>query len=223
MIDWRHVRSVFLDMDGTLLDLRFDNHFWLEHVPDRYAKLHGLDPEEARRLLADRYRQRAGTLRWYCVDFWSDELGLDIGALKADVAHLIAIRPHVPQFMGALRAACKRVVLVTNAHPKSIALKMDRTGIGASFDAIVNAHDLGFPKEHESFWPAFQAVEPFQRESALLLDDSLAVLVAARSYGIAHLATIRQPDSGRPPQDTGSFAAVGSFLDILPTHPRNRG
>ncbi|MBR42550.1 MAG: haloacid dehalogenase, partial [Acidiferrobacter sp.] len=26
MIDWNQIESVFLDLDGTLLDLRFDNH-----------------------------------------------------------------------------------------------------------------------------------------------------------------------------------------------------
>lgn len=223
MIDWSSIRSVFLDMDGTLLDLRFDNHFWLEYVPQRYASIHGLDPQEALRLLTDRYRQRAGTLPWYCVDYWSDELGLDIGALKKEVGHLIAVRPHVAQFISALRACRKRIVLVTNAHPKSVALKMDRTGLGSHFDAMVNAHHLGLPKEHESFWPAFQVVEPFQRESTLLVDDSLAVLAAARAYGFAHLATIHQPDSSRPPQDTGPFAAVESFLDIMPTDPQLRG
>ena len=29
-------------MDGTLLDLDFDNRFWLEIVPQRYARLHGM-------------------------------------------------------------------------------------------------------------------------------------------------------------------------------------
>lgn len=216
MIDWRRVRTVFLDLDGTLLDLRFDNHFWLEYVPRCYAAVHGLHPEEARRLLVDRYRQRVGTLSWYCVDFWSDELGLDIGVLKEEVAHLISVRPHVPQFLGAVRAAGKRVALVTNAHPRSVALKMARTGLGARFDAIVSAHDLGFPKEHEGFWPIFQAMEPFDPDATLLVDDNLSVLAAARAYGIAHLATIHQPDSTRPPQDIGTFAGIESFLDVMP-------
>ena len=35
---WRDIDTVFLDMDGTLLDLHFDIHFWQTHVPRRYAE-----------------------------------------------------------------------------------------------------------------------------------------------------------------------------------------
>ena len=38
----RDIDTVLLDMDGTLLDLHYDNHFWLEHLPQRYAELHGI-------------------------------------------------------------------------------------------------------------------------------------------------------------------------------------
>ncbi|MGB0127351.1 MAG: GMP/IMP nucleotidase [Rhodocyclaceae bacterium] len=223
MIDWSSVRSVFLDMDGTLLDLRYDNHFWLEHVPVRYAEVHGVDEAYARTQLHERYRRWAGTLQWYSVDFWSEELGLDIGRLKEEVDHLIAVRPHVPQFLDALRQSGRRITLVTNAHLKSLTLKMARTGLAPRFDAIVTAHDLGYPKEHESFWPALQVVERFDRGCTLLVDDSLAVLAAARAYGIAHLATIHRPDSGRPPQDIGAFAGVESFGDIMPMCPPGQG
>ncbi|HBT55971.1 MAG TPA: haloacid dehalogenase, partial [Pseudomonas sp.] len=33
MLNWNAIDTVLLDMDGTLLDLHFDNHFWLEHMP----------------------------------------------------------------------------------------------------------------------------------------------------------------------------------------------
>ncbi|MCP4043692.1 MAG: haloacid dehalogenase, partial [Gammaproteobacteria bacterium] len=35
VINWNSIHTVLLDMDGTLLDLHFDNQFWLEHVPLR--------------------------------------------------------------------------------------------------------------------------------------------------------------------------------------------
>ena len=46
-LDWLHIDSVFLDMDGTLLDLHFDNHFWLEYVPACYANRHRMALEQA--------------------------------------------------------------------------------------------------------------------------------------------------------------------------------
>ena len=38
MIDWNAINTVLLDMDGTILDLHFDNYFWKEYVPQKYAE-----------------------------------------------------------------------------------------------------------------------------------------------------------------------------------------
>ena len=203
-------------MDGTLLDLHYDNHFWLEHVPRRYAEMRALPLAEAKTQLLARYQRAEGTLDWYCVDYWSRELGLDIPQLKEEVDHLIAVHPHVLEFLAALRAQAKRMVLVTNAHGKTLALKFRRTRLGEHFDAVVCSHDLGLPKERVDFWERMQAIQPFARERALLIDDSLPVLRAARAYGIAQLLAVRKPDSRLPEKEVGEFPAIQSFRDIMP-------
>lgn len=216
MIAWDRVRSVFLDMDGTLLDLHFDNHFWLTHVPQRYAEKRGMAAEAARAELSVRYEKVAGTIQWYCVDYWSRELGLDIACLKEEIRHLIAVHPQVREFLPMLREQGKRVTLVTNAHHKSLSLKMRRTGLDAHFDAIVCAHDLGMPKEQLGFWEALQKLESYDPGATLLVDDSLPVLRSARNYGITQLLAIYQPDSRQPEKDAGEFMAIRSFSEIMP-------
>ena len=216
MIDWHNIRNVLLDMDGTLLDLHFDNHFWQVHVPTRYAEKHALTLDAAKHELYPRFRRAEGTLDWYCVDYWTRELGLDIALLKEEVNHLIAVHPHVIEFLDAVRASGKRITLVTNAHGKSLALKMERTRLGGHFDAVVCSHDLGLPKEHLPFWEKMQSVEPFDRGSALLIDDSLPVLRSARAYGIAQLLAVKNPDSRGPEKDAGEFQAITSFREIMP-------
>jgi len=216
VIDWNKIQYVLLDMDGTLLDLHFDNHFWQELVPRRYAADRGLDVVTTKRLLAPVFRRNEGTLNWYCLDFWTRELNIDIAILKQDIAHLIAVHPHVIEFLDALRAAAKRSVLVTNAHPRSLALKLERTRLGTHLDAIVSAHDIGHPKEEPAFWRQLQHHQPFVAESTLLIDDNLHVLRAARDFGIRHLLAVHQPDTRRPPRETAEFAALRDFSDILP-------
>ena len=216
MINWDSIQTVFLDMDGTLLDLHYDNHFWLAHVPQRYAEQHGMDPESAHADLAVRYQRVVGTMQWYCVDYWTRELQLDIAKLKEEVEHLIAVHPHVPAFLSSLRTAGKRVTLVTNAHYKSLSLKMRRTGLSGYFDAIICAHDLGMPKEQAGFWEALQRLESYDPAATLLVDDSLPVLRSARDYGIAHLLAVHQPDSRQPDKNVEEFEAVRSFRDIVP-------
>jgi putative hydrolase of the HAD superfamily len=216
MLDWNAITTVFLDMDGTLLDLHFDTHFWLEHVPRRYGERHGLSFDAALASLVPRYQRMAGTMEWYCVDYWSRELELDIARLKEEVKHLIAVHPHVPDFLLAVRRAGKRAVLVTNAHHKSLALKLRHTRLDGHLDAVICAHDIGVPKEHPAFWHKLQAVESFDPGRTLLVDDSLPVLRSARNYGIAHLLGVRHPDSRQPAKDAEEFDAICSFRDIFP-------
>jgi putative hydrolase of the HAD superfamily len=217
MIDWHRIRWVLLDMDGTLLDLHFDNHFWQEIVPRRYAAARGLDVVTAKAVLAPVFRRSEGTLDWYCLDYWTRELKLDIVLLKEELAHLIAVHPYVMEFLDAVRRSGRRSVLVTNAHPKSLALKLERTRLGDRLDAVISAHDIGHAKEQPAFWGALQRREAFDPASALLIDDNLAVLRAARDYGIAQLLAVHRPDTRAAPRETAEFAAVRDFRDLLPT------
>lgn len=217
MLDWTRVDTVFLDMDGTLLDLNFDTHFWTEHVPLRYAERHELTVERAKEILFPRMRAVEGTMDWYCIDYWTRELGLDIALLKREVEHLIAVHPYVIDFLVAVRSSGRRAVLVTNAHGKSLDLKMHHTRLGGHLDAIVCSHDLGLPKEELEFWERLQGTEPFPAERTLLVDDSLAVLRSAKRYGIAQLLAVRRPDTQAPARDVGEFEAIESFLEIMPS------
>ena len=216
MVPWHEIDSVFLDMDGTLLDLHFDNHFWHELVPARYAEANRLDLETSKSRLYARYRDKEGTLEWYCVEYWSRELGLDIVALKEEIDHLIAVHGHVIEFLDATRNAGKRTVLVTNAHSRSLALKMARTGLNNHFDALVCAHDFGYPKEDLRFWTQLEQRESFKPEATLFVDDSLSVLRTARRYGIRHLLAVRRPDSRSPPREIDEFPVIDSFAEIMP-------
>lgn len=215
-LDWSTIDTVMLDMDGTLLDLHFDNHFWQAHVPLRYAEARGLSHDAAREELMGRYHARAGTLEWYSVDFWETELEMDIMCLKEEVAHLIAVHPSVSDFLAAIRVAGKRAVLVTNAHHKSVTLKMARTGLRPHFDAIITSHELGLPKEDVGFWRLLQQVEPFDPLRSVLVDDSLPVLDSAHGYGIRNLIAVRRPDTKLPEKDTADYPAIGSFAEICP-------
>ncbi len=216
MVPWQEIESVFLDMDGTLLDLHFDNHFWREHVPMRYAEHHNIDIEAARSHLIPKFRQKEGTMDWYCVDYWSNELGLDIAGLKKELDHLIAVHDHVADFLARTRQCGKRIVMLTNAHAKSLDLKMEVTGLTDAFDAMICAHDIGFPKEDQRFWSRLEADEPFRKEATLFIDDSLSVLRAAREFGIHHLVAMRKPDSKAPAREIEEFNAIDGFDEIMP-------
>ena len=216
MFDWSKIETVLLDMDGTLLDLHFDNHFWMEHVPARYAEATGVDRATAKTALMARYKDIEGTLEWYCVDHWSRELGLDIALLKQEVQHLIQVHPHVPEFLEALQAGGIRRVLVTNAHQKALALKLQKTELVGHFDRVICAHDIGLPKEDPGFWPRLHAIMPFDRATTLFVDDNVSVLRSAQTFGMGHLLAIVAPDSRQPAREVRDFEAVANFAAVLP-------
>ena len=215
MPNWRQTDTVLLDMDGTVLDLRFDTLFWREIVPRRYAELNSIGFERALDKLEPKYAEVRGTLDWYCLDFWSAELDINLEQLKTEVEHHIRYLPGALDFLCWLGRTGKRVVLVTNAHQDSLNLKIKRTGLDRHFDALFTAHEFGMPKEYPEFWGRFARQERFDPARTLFVDDSLPVLRAAREFGIKQLFAISRPDSSAPGQDTAEFPAIADLSGLL--------
>ncbi|MCL6414390.1 GMP/IMP nucleotidase [Aestuariirhabdus sp. Z084] len=216
MIDWNTIDTVLLDMDGTLLDLHFDNRFWLEHVPSHYARQYQLPIEKAKEELYRRFEDRMGQLEWYCLDYWQQELKLDMLTMKRELAHLISLRPGAEDFLAALHRSSKRVVMITNAHQQSLSLKLEKASLAQYFDHMISSHQYGFAKEHPEFWLALKADIGLDPARALFIDDSLPVLRSGKRWGIAELIAISHPDSQGGPKDTEEFASVNDFTELLP-------
>jgi len=214
-LPWPEIDTVLLDMDGTLLDLHFDNHFWLEFLPQRYAALHGISPAMAELELAPLFNEHEGKLTWYCLDFWTRELNLPIREMKREIADLIALRPAADEFLAALRQAGKQVVLITNAHRDSLSLKLERVELAPWFDRLISSHDYGFPKEHAQFWHALKSDLDFSPTSSLFIDDSLPVLKAARAHGIGQIFAITRPDSTQHARQIADFPSVERVEELL--------
>ncbi len=213
-LDWQQIDTVFLDMDGTLLDLYFDNHFWLEHIPKRYAEKQAQPLELAREQLMALYHSRRGTLDWYCIDYWSGQLGLDILALKEEVEHLIRFHPHVEEFLHWLQLSGRDIALVTNAHPGTLHFKLERVPLANYFSHLISSHNLGHPKESQEFWHQLMLHLPFDPARTLFVDDSESVLQAARDFGVAHVVAISHPDSQAEGKNLDDFVAIANFAQL---------
>jgi HAD superfamily hydrolase (TIGR01509 family) len=214
-LDWEGIDTVLLDMDGTLLDLRFDNWFWLEHVPAHYGAANGMTPLEAWAAIKPAFTAIRGTIQWYCIDYWSDLLRLDIAALKRTELQRVGYLPGAEGFLVRLAGSGKRRILATNAHPTTLALKDQQVGLTRHFDACYCSHSFDAPKEHPHFWKRLQAEEPFDPARTLFVDDSLAVLQTADAFGISWLRAIRRPDSGQPAQPTAPYIAVDRLAELF--------
>ena len=207
--------TLMLDMDGTVLDLAYDNYVWKELVPARFAEVRGMSLDEARRRLFAKYRAIQGNLEWYCLDHWSERLGLDVLELHRGVNQRIGYLPGAKSFLEALRERNVRVLLVTNSHPDTLALKDEVTGLAGYFDAIYTSHQFGFAKERQEFWHALQEEEHFTTETTLFADDNQAVLKSANTYGLEMLVEISQPDTTEPVRETSAYTGVMGIAELL--------
>ena len=215
MIDWSKIETVLLDMDGTLLDKHYDDYFWEEYVPEIYAKQNCLNADEAGKKLLAIYKAKEGTLDWTDLDYWSEQLDLDIPALKVKVDHLIQIHPYVVDFLKFLSKASKRVFLVTNAHSKTLDIKMNKTALNGYFDRVICAAEVGLPKEDAAFWPGLQKIIPFSRQTTMLAEDTEKILHSARTYGIEHLIYVARPSSTKATKKSSSFKSIIYFNELM--------
>ena len=212
---WPEIAWVLLDMDGTLLDKHFDDYFWESLVPEQYALRQGLALADARDLVFARYKKQEGTLNWTDIDFWSRELELDIPALKEGIRHLIEVHPDTEGFLRFLREQGKQVALVTNAHYKTLSLKMNHVGLLEYFDEVVSSFDLGAPKEELRFWEILQDRLGFDPSQALLVDDNAEALAAARTFGIKYPYFKAKSSSRQEAESHPDYASIESFHELM--------
>ncbi|MEM5553208.1 GMP/IMP nucleotidase [Pseudoalteromonas neustonica] len=216
MLNWSKIDTVLLDMDGTLLDLHFDNHFWLNVIPEQHAIVRNIGLDEAKADIAKRYQAVHGQIQWYCLDYWEQQLNLPIMELKRQTQHLIKVREDVPAFLTALRQADKELILLTNAHPESVILKFEKTAIDNYLDGVVSTHQYGVSKEHQSLWQQVHADLGFDKQRTLFIDDSLNVLKAAKEFGIGHLLAVANPDSKQPHNEISDYLNITDFSHVHP-------
>ncbi|MEE2002265.1 GMP/IMP nucleotidase [Alkalimonas sp. MEB108] len=215
MLNWDQIDTVLLDMDGTLLDLHFDNHFWLEHLPRRWAQLTNRTPEQAKAELQAEYAQLTGKLEWYCLDYWGKRLQLPITELKREVMDKIRMRDDVPAFLSALKDSGRHIVLVTNAHPDSLSLKIERTDLAKYIEQLISTHEFGVAKESWALWQKLQDRLGFDPERTLFVDDSLPILQAAEEFGIRHLLAVANPDSQQALRQIEQYPAISDYHQLL--------
>lgn len=215
MLDWSKISTVLLDMDGTILDLHFDNHFWLHHLPQRYSEDAKLSLSQAKQNLVDHYEKVSGTIDWYCLDYWAEQTKLPITTLKREVQHLIQLRDDAHDFLIALKESGREIILVTNAHPDSLSLKIEHTQLDQYFDVLYSTHEFGVTKESQKLWQRLQAKQPFELSSTLFVDDSLEILDSAKEFGIKHLLAVANPDSQKPTRIITDYASVTDFRTLV--------
>ena len=220
--DWSRIDLILLDMDGTFLDLSYDNRFWNEVVPAHYARVHGMDLVAVRERLTPWFAAERGQLAWYRLDHWSTRLQFDVIELKRQTTGDIRPLPGAKRALQRLSQDVRPMWIATNAHPATLALKMEATGLIHHFDRAVTSHALGAAKESVRFWEALQAEHRIDPARTLFVDDNPSVVDAARAFGIDESWLITRPSSEAPPAESAAVRQTESLAALVETLPAPR-
>ena len=212
---YKPIRLIVTDMDGTLLDRHFDNFFFEEELPRRYAAKEGLQFEASRDRLMAMYRSVEGELAWTNLEYWTGRVGIDVVELHHELEHMIGFLPGAQQFLKAVRAEGKRIVVLTNAHHTGVAVKSAKTGLDRYVDRIVDAFEVGYLKMRPEYWPACRRLVGFDPSRSLYVDDDESCLHAARRYGIATIVHSAKSSSQLPPAPSSDFPSVEHLSALL--------
>ncbi|WP_151823169.1 HAD-IA family hydrolase [Acinetobacter oleivorans] len=188
-------KIIMFDMDGTLLDLAFDDFIWNECLPERHAKIHQLPLSESKEKLYQFYQSHRHTLVWYSSTYWTKTVGVDVLKLQQEFQFKIQARSGCIELLQQLKKQGYMCWLVTNADRASLRLKLNNIAIEHFFDVIISSEQVGYAKEDINFWQELQRLHSFNPDETIFIDDTAPVLKTAEKFGIQHLFTISQPSS----------------------------
>lgn len=205
------------DMDGTLLDLAFDDFIWNHCLPERHAQVHQCSLEQSQQTLFQFYQQHKHTLSWYSSAYWTAKVGVDVLQLQYEHREKIAARAGCHQLLERLKAKGYRCWLLTNADQAGLQLKLENVELSPYFELMISSEELGHAKEDVGFWQKLQQLHPFDPAKAVFIDDTVAVLKGAEAFGISKLVSILQPSSSKPSRNVNElpYPALNHLTELF--------
>jgi len=173
-------------MDGVVLDNTYDNNFWQNQIPSVLSKKKNISFDDAKRLAIQIFNFKKNTKDWYDLDYWSNMLGIDIEAEKRSDESLSRIRlyDNVVDTLSELKKHT-RLILITNAHRKTLNIKLEKFNIEPYFHEMICAHELYYVKEDLQLWYMLRSKYKLNFDRTVLVEDTINNINVALSAGIS--------------------------------------
>lgn len=183
---FKDIECLLIDMDGVILDNAYDNDFWQNQIPEVIADSKGIAFDAAKRLAIQIFNYKKNTKDWYDVDYWSNMLDIDIEAQKRSEKSFsrISLYDGVIDTLSILKNKTK-MILITNAHRKTLNIKLEKYNLTPYFDEMVCAHELNYVKEDIQLWYMLRSKYRLDYEKTLLVEDTINNINVGLSAGIS--------------------------------------
>jgi len=208
---WNSIETFFLDLDGTLLDLAYDNYFWHEHIPNIYAKKNNIDFKQAKNEFEEMYKEKRNTLNWYSLNYWSEKIDIDLEFEVLNTRNRIKVFPGVTNFLTNLKINNIRAIMLTNCPRNMLNIKITQTKLWGYFDEIISSEDYGFSKESTKFWEYLDKELTYRKNKTVFIDDNQDVLKFSYNNNIKNIFCINFPDSNKDKQIINDFRSLDNI------------
>ena len=205
---WNSIETFFLDMDGTLLDLSYDNYFWHEYIPALYSKKNGITTQEGKRIFEKLYKNKQNTIEWYSIGYWSEVLKIDLKLEILKTKNQIKVFDGTIDLLIKLKRHKIKICLLTNCPREMLNIKMTQTKLWGYFDKIISSEDCGYIKESDEFWSYLNKNIEYNIKKTVFIDDNQNVLKYSKKNGIQNIYCIDFPDSKKDRQIINGYQSI---------------
>ena len=206
-----------IDLDGVVLDTSYDNYFWQEYIPRVYAQKKAIDEKDAISVTHSLFNYKKKTIDWYDIVYWSNLLDIDIIHEKKKSENMSLIKLHEGSLdvLERLRNLNKKLFLVTNAHRKTLEIKLSKFNLSKYFDKLICSHELGYVKEDIQFWHLLRNKLQIDYNDSVLIEDTFDNITSAHHAGVSNFIYIsnEKKDLGKiKPLMLGSLSELSSSM-----------
>ena len=206
-----------IDLDGVILDTSYDNYFWQKHIPLVYAKKKSISEKDAISITHALFNFKKKSKDWYDVVYWSNILDIDIvqEKKKKENMTLISIKQGSLEVLSKLKNLNKKLFLVTNAHRKTLDIKLSKFDLSKYFDQLVCSHELGYVKENIQFWHILRNRLDIDYDKSVLVEDTFDNITSAYHAGLnnfIYISNVNKNIGKVKPLRLASFSELSSSI-----------
>tara|TARA_B100000965_G_C19558296_1_gene743272 strand:+ start:293 stop:964 length:672 start_codon:yes stop_codon:yes gene_type:complete len=211
----KDIECLLIDMDGVILDNTYDNNFWQNQIPGVLSKKKNISFDDAKRLAIQIFNFKKNTKDWYDLDYWSNMLGIDIEAEKRSEESLSKIKlyDNVTSTLAELKKQT-RLILITNAHRKTLNIKLEKFDIKPYFHEMICAHELYYVKEDLQLWYMLRSKYKLDYEKTILVEDTINNIRVALSAGVSSAIYVGEEEF-KPNEKILKLDSINQLLSTL--------
>ena len=206
-----------IDLDGVILDTKYDNFFWQKYIPKVYAKKNNISLADAVNFTHALFHYKKKTKDWYDINYWSKILDIDIAKEKEKKVNMdkISLKDGSLDILEKLKLQGKKLFLITNAHRITLNIKLKKFDISKYFDEMICSHELGYVKEDIQFWHILRIKLKLDYKSSVLVEDTFDNINSACHAGLKNFVYIsdnKNFSSPLSPLIVKSFGEISSSI-----------